>query len=80
MKKLIFISLIGLILTSCSDDVTTSKANLASKIGNNNIYSVDPFNHIVFKGDSVYHYRTSRYAANIYYIYKIELIWDIYKD
>lgn len=73
MKKLITIILFTTLLSSCSDeDSTTSRAVLSNKIKNNQIYTIDPFNHIVFEDTSIYHYRTDRFSSEIRYIYKIK--------
>ena len=71
MKKLTIILFITIFLSSCSDqDTSNSRAVLSNKIKNNQIYSLDPFNHIVFEDSSVYHYGTSRFSSEIMYIYK----------
>lgn len=73
MKKLTIILFTTMFLSSCSDqDTSNSRAVLSNKIKNNQIYSLDPFNHIVFEDSSVYHYRTSRFSSEIRYIYKIK--------
>lgn len=72
MKKLITIILICLILGACNDtDTSESNANLTKILNNNDIYSIDPFNHIVFSDTSVYYYRTLR-GGTVRYFYKIK--------
>lgn len=73
MKYILVTIITTLFLSSCSDqDTSNSRAVLANKIKNNQIYSLDPFNHIVFEDSSVYHYETSRFSSEIRYIYKIK--------
>lgn len=72
MKKLLIICCI-FVVSSCSDnDTSTSRAVLSKTIMNNNIYSIDPFNHIVWDSTGIYHYYTSRYCSNILYKFKIK--------
>jgi hypothetical protein len=71
--KLTILLIISLLLSSCGDeDVAQSKAILSEKVGTNDIYSINPFNHIVFKDSGIYHYITSRWSEQIHYKYKIK--------
>ena len=72
MKRIITIIGICSILGACSDsDVTESNAKLSEKLNNNDIYSVNPYDHIVFSDTSVYYYRTGRFG-DVRYFYKIK--------
>ena len=65
MKKYIITIFSVMMLGSCdqqSRDTQTSHYHLQEKLGTNNIYDINCYDHIVFSDTSIYYYKTERWG------------------
>ena len=62
MKKLTILIAITLFLGSCNDsrDMQESHSVLEKQFNTKNIYDINPFDHIIFNGDSIIYVKTWR--------------------